>query len=257
MLSLLLGLTPPYQPCTIYRMTEDHRETDLKPLLNIESSAGLRDPDGTVLYVRGHWTQDGDVPVCIGVEIWKDAIPAGDQPIHYLPLQEAPAVGLRATDLRKINLGAVLRDLWADAQEREQERRQRAETLIWIDRVADLGTDEQISKIQAILDEDPSFEAGSSRRKGKSDRAHFEKVAAIYRAGAKGRAPTKAVQEAFRCSYSTATKWVRTARDDYGLLPKTEPGYASRIPGENMLPSFPLAKQRNANVPRAHSGKER
>jgi hypothetical protein len=170
--------------------------------------------------------------VCIGLEIWKDAYPGpcrnGSQPEEYMSLNDPPT-GLKAADLRKINLGPVLRELWSYAQEEEQEARGAGEALL--QRVIEVGPSLHIDpkKIQAILDQGPAFTKTPGVRRRTEDRSHFEKVAAIYRAAARSGAPTKAVQDAFGCSYSTATKWVRKARDTYRLLAPTWPGYASPV----------------------------
>lgn len=53
------------------------------------------------------------------------------------------------------------------------------------------------------------------------DRAHFERVANVYKKG--GRAPTKAVAEHFGVSKATAAKWVAKTRGEFpDLLPPVD-----------------------------------
>lgn len=63
-------------------------------------------------------------------------------------------------------------------------------------------------------------------------REHFEQVASVYlEALAEGRPPTGAVAEKFMVSRSAAAKWVSTARERWGLLPRTSKGRSAAWPG--------------------------
>jgi hypothetical protein len=74
---------------------------------------------------------------------------------------------------------------------------------------------------------------GQAARRRRDDRAHFERVGAIYTAAyrTRGGAPTRAVAEEMKVSRSAAGKWVARARE-LELLDKTEPRKAGGVKEE-------------------------
>lgn len=207
------------------------------PLLPVESLAGIRSRDGSIFYIQGHWDVTDGQPACVGIEIWKDAIPVGDnRTTSYRPLRNEARSGIRAVDVRAINFGRVLRQLWDYANEEDKEsRREIAELAKTLQAHAEAGeidlgqAKDIVAHLNEVLAWEPLFaDRKRKQRKQADDKEHFERVAAVYSAAVRAReAPTRAVERAFGCSYSTATKWVAKARDRYGLLSPTKAGYAS------------------------------
>lgn len=76
------------------------------------------------------------------------------------------------------------------------------------------------SRIRGVAEENvlAAQQAPLKRRRNRITREHLEAVAAVYRAAdASGTPPTRAVQQRFATSHSTAAKWVAAARKQ-GIL---------------------------------------
>jgi hypothetical protein len=161
-------------------------------------------------------------PECVGIELWKGV--QRERPGVTIRFARAAPIG--GLDLRSLPLADVLSELWADQRARADQSR--VLVLRRIREIEAAGEEHSEERVAVLLKYLRSLIPLNSERPSgvnSHDTEHFRTVADVY--GQARRAPTKAVQEHFDCSYSTATKWVAQARR-LGFLNKTTPGLASR-----------------------------
>lgn len=157
-----------------------------------------------------HWREVQGRQEVVGVEVWSERPADGrivDGPISTnWPLDPRPITG---KVLRMLRIPSLI-----------ENDRQRMLALL---RHASENVDERYADLLGEFADRPDHPGG---KRWKLDREHYEKVAAIYAdADSRGRAPTKAVQKAFRVSYPTAARWVMACRrEPYRLLEPTSPG---------------------------------
>lgn len=197
---------------------------------------GVRWPDlkRGPLHLIAHWADVDGRPQCVGFEIWKGVIPDHERS-KYAPMPNGgPPSGLESSDLRSIPLASILAVLWGLERESALENRTWAESYLEQLRrdPSYLGEDDPRARlVEDYADHFAAWEQEGRRRM--DDEGLFRQVAAVYLDAftdpAKQRAPTKAVQEHFSVSHSTATKWVRRARQ-MGFLGETTPGKAGGLP---------------------------
>jgi hypothetical protein len=172
------------------------------------------DPVSGPWYLAAHWVDHEGRAECIGLEIWRGAEPNSSSGNHEQFESARTWRGIGGTDLRQFPLASLLRDLWAN-------------------QVAYAEPGEAIlnSPNPEVMELFQNFTKGVRTAKfGDRGIAASEDVAAVYQEALRQRRPpTKTVAEVFSVSHSTATKWVKRARDE-GHLPKTEPGRPSPLP---------------------------
>ncbi len=155
--------------------------------------------------------------VAVGIEVWKGVRPNSDR-VSVSSINDKPLEGLAATDLRGIPVASVLAALW-DMQQRSE-----AAHNDNVERAIQTGT---VGPEFARTKED-NFR-GRHNRVSPDDMDFFRRVADVYNEAMRSpgrKRPTGAVEMKFDVAPSTASKWVRRARE-LGLLPPTVPGKPS------------------------------
>lgn len=150
---------------------------------------------------------------CVGVEMWGREIP-GEKKTGKMPKTATPVT---ASALRSLQVASVV-------------ERGRKAWLSTSKAIVEYGHDWSEHNRKAAARNVELFE---SRRGAPAvyDESHFAKVASVYQqAWARHEQPTKAVQEHFNVSKSTAAKWVARARNEFGLLPPTGRGQVAANP---------------------------
>jgi hypothetical protein len=205
-----------------------------RSLVDVGSLILWPDPKAGPWCFIGHWSDIDGRPECVGLEVWKGVSPRQAQnPRGVVELTDA-VVGLGGTDLR-LPLSQILRALWTAALLSEIRWRIGVQKLQGgVVNRAKRGELTQTEAADLLREMDDAiysplrfWQDGPSRKKS-DDADHFQAVAEIYNHASRNRLPpTKAVQEHFHVSHSTATKWVHRARHGFGLLPETTPGRAT------------------------------
>jgi hypothetical protein len=215
------------------------RNRRLRRLLLHRENAGIFYPDPTSgpYFLQGHWSVDPDAdrPCLVGITVWKQAEPAYDKDGHlfgFRHLAGAPPVpDISGTDLRDVTAVARVKEaLWEELLPRfDLHEAQYEEGLAAWMRLQDELAQERTTLLVGF----PTKEQMPRGRPGRvkpQDSQHFRAVAAVYKAALRDpgrRQPTTTVMRHWNVSYSTASKWVRRAREDFGYLPPTSPGRAS------------------------------
>lgn len=186
------------------------------------------DPKKGPWYIAGHWTEIDGKPECVGLELWKTVMGAPDLD-NLIPIKGQKPAGIGGVDLRTIPLASVLDALWE--LQRATEARQ-VELIAGV--VSDLESGEAKARDQErAISSGKAFVASADQfqhptRRSTDDLEHFKAVAGVYLEATRAPRPrpTKAVQDTFHVSHSTATKWVAKARK-HGLIPSTTAGRPS------------------------------
>lgn len=161
--------------------------------------------------VTVHFDEIDGRPECVGLEMWGKSTTTGGSVARFAPgggSVESPVTPLTAEALRSVPLGRLV-----------AEARRRQAGLA--DRLSRLGgaagaSGERSKEVWAPR---------ATRRRPIYDAAHWREVARIYNeAWQAGDDPTSAVARHYYVSKSAAAKWVAKARNQMGLIPKTEKG---------------------------------
>lgn len=219
------ALTVPY-PTSYHRCVSDAQSSDVVKFY------GQRDvlvgwPDQTKgpFFLEAKWVKEAGHPVCVGLTLWKDVVPATRGRRSATRVQPAaPLDGLGGTDLRSIPLAQVLELLWAGQRGEELAQKAGWASFDWA--AADDISRELRPAVERLLASPLHFDDKGPRRRLGDDTEHFAAVAMVYEAALANpgrKRPTDAVRHQFGVSYSTATKWVHHARS-MGFLPPTTPG---------------------------------
>lgn len=175
------------------------------------------DPDTGPLRIEGHWVLRDGRPECVGLEIYKGVTPLRDRSGYQRPKGSAP-MELTALDVR-LPVATIVEALWGLVAEKAGQQA--------VYNRMTLEDHDYSPEVKASIERDA--DRGETRSKLQRGQRPLQEVAAVYADAMRkpGRKrPTEAVKEHFNVSHSTATKWVREARES-GLLPVTSPGRPS------------------------------
>jgi hypothetical protein len=168
-----------------------------------------------------HWAVVDGRPECVGLDIrsFQEERSEKERKVKRLPGTDPEPI--RATTLRKLDLGRLL----------DEAREDHKALMQW---AATYGKGVEAALRKRALEVLPVFEEGGDRSRGGRPPLHgpdhFEKVARTYiEALTHGRPPLKAVAAWGSVSASTAAKWVARCRE-LGLLGPTTQGKAGGMP---------------------------
>lgn len=178
------------------------------------------DPENGPWSVFGYWMKINGQRECVGLELWKGVEPTG-KPRSLPQCVELPGgpQPLASTDLRQIPIMRLVGELW--------ERQREVGAGIDAELASGMPDTEEVRAWIEEWKDRSLFEEKPPRRR--RDRELLEQVATIYQQAVRNqKPPTKAVHKLLPCSYSTATKYVKQARDA-GLLESTTQGRRSPV----------------------------
>lgn len=178
--------------------------------------------------ILGHWTLVDERPECVGIEVWKGAIPEPHTVATCEPLRRGKPAPIVGTDLRELPVASIISALWEAQRATISAQQAHAKaTLDDSDSTDEVGM--ATREFWRLVAEEASSSPFSGEPHRLDDPAWLAGVADVYRrAHANRRPPTRAVADHYMVSHSTATKWIARARQK-GVLGPARHGVAGEV----------------------------